>query len=149
MDGLLVQLRVALHHQLLERHEVFHRRDLIHDLLVQRVRTRLVTRIHELVLSHSQLRHEFTEQRVHQFLEFLLRLMRIDYLMDLRVFQLVFLFRVEYQTVLVQETHYGRFPSGRTQEVYYYIEEPVLNEVRAMDGLRFQLQARRCCSYLK
>ena len=67
--GLLVELRIPFDHELLEGHEAVHGRDLVDDLLVQRVRARLLARLYELLLRHAQLRHQLAQQIVDHLLE--------------------------------------------------------------------------------
>ena len=46
--------------------------------------------------------------------------------MNLGVFELVFLFIVENEAVFVEEAHDRSLPARAAEEVYDYIEEPVL-----------------------
>ena len=46
--------------------------------------------------------------------------------MNACVLELVFVFCVENQAVLVEEAHNGRLPTGAPQEIYDYVKEPVL-----------------------
>ena len=61
LQGHLIQLGVALHHELLESDEIVHGCDLVDDLLVQGVLAGLGAGLQELVLRDPQLGHELTQ----------------------------------------------------------------------------------------
>jgi hypothetical protein len=42
------------------------------------------------------------------------------------ILELIFFFVIEDDAILIQKLHNGSLPSGRAQEVYYYVEEPIL-----------------------
>jgi len=71
--GLLVELGVPFNHKLFEGYEAVHRSDLVHDLLVQRIRARLLASLNELLLCHPQLCHQLTQQIIDHLLEALER----------------------------------------------------------------------------
>ena len=73
LDGLLVQLCVALNHESLESDEVIHSGNLINDLFMKRVRWGLLTSHQELFLSDSQIGHQLWEQIIHRLFELLLK----------------------------------------------------------------------------
>lgn len=56
----------------------------------------------------------------------LVRLMFFTYVVDACVLELVLVFIVEHDAVLIQETHDGRLPPRTAQEVYDDVKEPVL-----------------------
>ena len=112
LDGLFVELCVPLNHELLECDEVVDGRDLVHNLAVQLVRTCLLACVHELVLGHSQLCHQFTQQIIHDLLEFLYRDARgMLYVVYDCILQLVFLLIVKNQAVFIEEAHDWRLPT--------------------------------------
>lgn len=61
LQGHLIQLGVALNHELLESDEVVHSCDLVNNLLVKGVLARLGAGLEELILGHTQLSHELTQ----------------------------------------------------------------------------------------
>ena len=73
LQRFLIQLRVSLDHQLLERGKVFDRGNLVHNLFMQWVRARFIARRQKLLLRHSQLRHQLSEQLLDYLAKFLTR----------------------------------------------------------------------------
>ena len=67
--------------------------------------------------------------------------------MKYSIFQFVFVFSVENDTVFIKEAHYGCLPSGGAKEVDNYIEEPVLRGQTAILH-RLALSNLCLCSYL-
>jgi hypothetical protein len=43
------------------------------------------------------------------------------------IFKFVFLFSVEYDAIIIQESHDRGFPTGASQEIYNNIKEPILH----------------------
>ena len=53
LDRLPIELLVPFDHQALEREEIVHGHDLVHDLLVDGVSARFVTGCHKLFITHT------------------------------------------------------------------------------------------------
>ena len=50
----------------------------------------------------------------------------MTYIVNLSVLELVLILIVKDQTIFIEEAHDGCFPERTSEEVYNYIEEPVL-----------------------
>lgn len=125
---LLVELCVSLNHELLKGNEVFNCGNLVDNLLMDDVLRRLGAGVHKLLLCHSKFRHQFSKELVDYPFEFLkhgVGELKIYHVFD-GVLKFVLIFGVENDAVLVQKTHNGGFPPRRSEEVDYYVEEPVL-----------------------
>jgi len=70
-DGLPIQFLVALHHEPLEGQKAVDRHDLVYDFFVNWICLGLLTGLHELLVAHAELRHQFSEQILDNLLEVL------------------------------------------------------------------------------